>query len=158
MNKTVNLPLYDEFMDIFTNHEIKNWQAKNFWEKMIEKRGIKNKDKRLMYVGLRVLVKCNYLAVDPIHSTKTNFSYHETNRLEKLREQNKKKKLKEVFLEKKEEFLVQIKDKENNINFIQTLILSDQTLEKYLIVHQKKLENEIRSINSNIKFMEDILS
>lgn len=34
MRKTVNLPLYDEFMDIFANHEIKNWQAKHFWEKM----------------------------------------------------------------------------------------------------------------------------
>lgn len=34
MRKTVNLRLYDEFMDIFANHEIKNWQGKHFWEKM----------------------------------------------------------------------------------------------------------------------------
>ncbi|MDC5485956.1 hypothetical protein NRA67_19490, partial [Acinetobacter baumannii] len=34
MRKIVNLPLYDEFMDIFMNHEICNWQAKNFWEKI----------------------------------------------------------------------------------------------------------------------------
>ena len=59
---------------------------------------------------------------------------------------------------KKTEFLDQIKDKENNINFIQTLLDDDKSLEKYFIEHQKKLENDIRSINSNLKFMEDVLN
>lgn len=159
MKKTVNLPLYDEFMDIFANHEIMNWQAKHFWGKMsIGKSSEAEQHRRQMYAGLRVLVKCHYLEVDLSQSTRKIFCYKETYRLDNLRETLKKQKLERVFLEKKTEFLGQIKDKENNINFIQTLLADDKTLEKYFIVHQQKLENDIRSINSNIKFMDDVLN
>ncbi|MGO1062125.1 hypothetical protein [Acinetobacter lwoffii] len=34
MPKSVNLPLYDDFLKIFIDNEIINWQAKHFWEKM----------------------------------------------------------------------------------------------------------------------------
>lgn len=159
MSKTVNLPLYEEFIDIFANHEIRNWQAKHFWKEMMGNQNIRTeKDRRLMYAGLKILVKCHYLEVDVAQSTKKAFSYKETQRLENLRENYKKQKLEKVFLEKKTEFLCQIKDKENNINFIQTLLADDRTLEKFFIVHQQKLENDIKNINSNIKFMEDILN
>lgn len=79
MRKTANLPLYDEFMDIFANHEIKNWQAKHFWEKMgMSKNSKVEQHRRLMYVGLRILVKCHYLEVDVSQSTRRVFSYKET--------------------------------------------------------------------------------
>ncbi|WP_447506080.1 hypothetical protein [Acinetobacter pittii] len=159
MRKTVNLPLYDEFMDIFANHEIKNWQAKHFWKKMgMDHSSKAEQHRRLMYAGLRVLVKCHYLEVDASQSKRRAFSYNETHRLDILREKHRKQILERVFLAKKTEFLGQIKDKETNINFIQTLLSNDKTLEKYFIAHQQKLENDIRSINSNIKFMEDVLN
>lgn len=143
----------------FANQEIKNWQAKHFWEKMgMSKNSKVEQHRRLMYVGLRILVKCHYLEVDVSQSTRRVFSYKETHWLDNLREKFKKQKLEKVFLAKKTEFLGQIKDKENNINFIQTLLADDKTLEKYFIVHQQQLENDIRSINSNIKFMEDVLN
>ncbi|MFH4146312.1 hypothetical protein WAI91_20335, partial [Acinetobacter baumannii] len=70
MKNSVHLPFYNEFMDIFTNYEIKNWQAKHFWEKMIIGKKSKTKQhRRLMYVGLRVLVRCKYLEVDVSEST-----------------------------------------------------------------------------------------
>lgn len=159
MRKTVNLPLYDEFMDIFANHEIKNWQAKHFWEKIVIYNNFRPEHhRRLMYAGLRVLVKYDYLEIDVSQSTRSTFSYKETHQLDRLREKYKKQKLEKVFLAKKAEFLDQIKDKETNINFIQTLLADDKSLAKYFIVHQQNLENDIRSINSNIKFMEDVLN
>lgn len=159
MKNSVHLPLYNEFMDIFANYEIKNWQAKHFWEKMIiGKKSRTEQHRRLMYMGLRVLVKCEYLEVDMSESTSKTFSYNETRWLDELRKNHKKQMLEKVFLKKKTEFLDQIKDKENNINFIQTLLDDDKSLEKYFIEHQKKLENDIRSINSNLKFMEDVLN
>lgn len=86
MRKTANLPLYDEFMDIFANHEIKNWQAKHFWEKMgMSKNSKVEQHRRLMYVGLRILVKCHYLEVDVSQSTRRVFSYKETHRLDSKR-------------------------------------------------------------------------
>ncbi|HHX4924422.1 hypothetical protein [Acinetobacter baumannii] len=119
MRKIVNLPLYDEFMDIFMNHEICNWQAKNFWEKInLSQTYGSYERRRQMYAGLKVLVKYNYLEIDFNSSTKRAYSYKERPRLEELRNKYKKHQLEKIFSTKKIELLSQIKEKENNINFI----------------------------------------
>ena len=159
MSKSVNLPLYDDFLKIFMDNEIINWQAKHFWEKMVLNQRYRAKRcKQLMYVGLKVLLKCQYLEVDANKSTKKAFSYNETPRLNELRNQYKKQKLENVFLIKEAEFINKIKDKENNLKFIESLLLNDKTLEKHLINHKEKLENEIKNMHSNIRLMKDIMS
>ncbi|AYA68929.1 hypothetical protein CDG62_11535 [Acinetobacter sp. WCHA55] len=159
MSKSITLPLYDEFLKIFINHEIKNWQAKHFWEKMGLNQPYRAKRcKRLMYVGLRILLRCKYLEIDVTQSSKKAFSYKETPRLNELRDKYKKQKLEAIFSIKKSEFLNQIKDKENNIEFIESLLLDDKTLEKYFINHKEKLETDIKNIKSNIKFMDGFMS
>lgn len=159
MSKSVNLPLYDDFLKIFMDNEIINWQAKHFWEKMgLNQRYRAKRCKQLMYVGLKVLLKCQYLEVDANKFTKKAFSYHETPRLNELRNQYKKQKLENVFLIKEAEFINKIKDKENNLKFIESLLLNDKTLEKHLINHKEKLENEIKNMHSNIRLMKDIMS
>lgn len=71
MSKSVNLPLYEDFLKIFIDNEIINWQAKHFWGKMgLNQRYRTKHSKQLMYVGLRVLLKCQYLEVDANKSTK----------------------------------------------------------------------------------------
>ena len=98
MPKSVNLPLYDDFLKIFIDNEIINWQAKHFWEKMgLNQRYRAKHCKQLMYIGLRVLLKCQYLEVDGNKSTKKAFSYNETPRLNELRNQYKKQILKIFF-------------------------------------------------------------
>ena len=62
------------------------------------------------------------------------------------------------FSKKKTEFLDQIKDKENNIEFLQSLLSDDKTLEKYFINHKETMENDIKNIKSNIKLMDDIMN
>ena len=159
MPKSVNLPLYDEFLKIFLDHKILNWQAKHFWEKMdLNQRYRAKYCKKLMYVGLRVLLKCQYLVVDANKSTKNAFSYNETPRLNELRNEYKKHKLEKIFLIKEIEFINKIKDKENNLMFIESLLLEDKTLEKHLINHKENLENEIKIMNSNIQLMKGIVS
>ncbi|HFD0354188.1 TPA: hypothetical protein ACF00A_000077 [Acinetobacter nosocomialis] len=159
MKRSVHLPLYHEFLELFDNHEIQNWQAKQFWEKLnISQHNRTEKTKRLMYSGLRVLMQLQYLEVDPLTSKKNIFSYTETPRMNELRSRTKIQSLKETFSKKKTEFINQIKDKENNIEFLESLLLEDQTLEKYFISHKEKLENEIKNINSNIRLMDEILS
>lgn len=159
MKKSVKLPLYDEFLEIFDNHEIQNWQAKHFWKKMaLTESRRTERCKQLMYRGLKVLLKCNYLEIDESRSTLNKFIYKETPRLNELRNKYKKQKLEKVFLNKKSEFLDQIKVKQNNIEFLDQLLSDDKTLEKYFIIHKKKIEKDIKNINSNIKLMEDILS
>lgn len=159
MKRSVHLPLYHEFLELFDNYEIQNWQAKQFWEKLNISQNQRNeKSKRLMYSGLKVLMYYQYLEVDPATSNKNVFSYKETPRMNELRNRTKKQKLEETFAKKKSEFLDQIKDKENNIEFLQSLLSYDETLEKYFINHKEKLKNEIKNINSNIRLMDEILS
>ena len=62
MPKSVNLPLYDDFLKIFIDNEITNWQAKHFWEKMpFDNEYNKNILKAKMYRGLTILVQHKYL-------------------------------------------------------------------------------------------------
>ena len=106
MPKSINLPLYDDFLKIFLDNEIINWQAKHFWEKMgLNQRYRAKRCKQLMYIGLRVLLKCQYLEVDVNKSTQKSFSYNETSRLNELRNQYKKHKLENIFSIKEIEFI-----------------------------------------------------
>ncbi|MFK4049002.1 hypothetical protein [Acinetobacter venetianus] len=159
MKKNVKLPLYDEFLEIFDNHQINNWRARHFWEKIQYKKPYNTKFyKGQMYAGLKVLLECKYLEIDEEKSTKTSFSYKETPRLNELRDMVKKQKLERIFNSKKIELLDQIKDKENNIKFIKSLLEGDKTLDKYFINHKKEIESEIKNIKSNIILMDDILN
>lgn len=159
MKRPVHLPLYHEFLELLDNYEIHNWQAKQFWEKLNISQNHRNeKTKRLMYSGLKVLMYYRYLEVDPATSKKNVFSYTETPRINELRNRTKKQKLTEIFSKKKIEFFDQIQDKENNIEFLESLLSDDKTLEKYFSNYKKKLENEIKNINSNIRLMDDILN
>ena len=99
----------------------------------------------MVYVALQVLL-CQA------------FSYNETPRLNELRNQYKKHKLENIFSIKEIEFINLIKDKENNLTFIESLLSNDKTLEKHLINHKEKLENEIKNMHSNIRLMKDIMS
>lgn len=159
MSKSVNLPLYNDFLKIFIEYEIVNWQAKHFWEKMKLNQHYRTKeDKRLMYVGLKILLKCEYLKVDVDQSSKKAFSYNETHRLNELRDKHKKQKLESIFSIKRAEFLNEIDDKENNIKFIESLLSDDKTLKKYFINHKEKLKKDIKNIKSNIRFMDEIMN
>ncbi|MGO1064073.1 hypothetical protein [Acinetobacter lwoffii] len=159
MKRSIHLPMYYEFLELFDNYEIQNWEAKQFWEKLNMSQNNRNeKSKRLMYSGLRVLMKLKYLEVNPLTSKKNIFSYTETPRMKELRNRTKKQKLEEIFSKKKTEFLDQIKDKENNIKFLQSLLSDDKTLEKYFINYEEQLKNDIKNINSNIRLMDEIIS
>ena len=55
MARNTHLPLYDDFLDLFINHEVNNWQAKDFWEKMLTSRpNMPKTAKRRMYSGLTI--------------------------------------------------------------------------------------------------------
>ena len=86
MSKTYNLPLYKELMEIFDNHEILNWRAKDFWVTMkFEQCYDIHKMRRQMYASLKILLICEYLKIDTSRSTKKIFIYSETPRLQELR-------------------------------------------------------------------------
>jgi len=156
MARNTHLPLYDDFLDLFINHEVNNWQAKDFWEKMLTSRpNMPKTAKRRMYSGLKILLNFKYLEADPTTSSKNSFRYKETPRLNDLRNKYKKQKLQDIFMSKKSDLLTELEEKENNIEFLNNLLSNDATLEKYFITHKHEIE---KKINSNIKLMEDILS
>lgn len=52
MKRPVHLPLYHEFLELFDNYEIQNWEAKQFWEKLNISQNNRNEKLR----GLCILV------------------------------------------------------------------------------------------------------
>lgn len=66
--------------------------------------------------------------------------------MNELRNRIKKQKLEEIFSKKKIEFLDQIKDKENNIEFLQSLLSDDKTLEKYFINYKEQLKMILKTL------------
>jgi hypothetical protein len=158
MKNSVNLPLYNEFLELFDNHKILNWKAENFWEVIkLNQPNPTRKYKRQMYEGLKVLLECQYLEIDTIRSRKKAFIYSETSRLEELRSRHKNAHLEKIFSCKKASLLNDIEELESNITFINNLVSDDQTLEKYFIEIKDLLEKDIRKFKSNIKLMDGIL-
>lgn len=157
MGKSANLPLYRDFLEIFDKYEVKGWNAKDFVNKLpLYKLNESNKKK--MYQGLQILVRCKYLVIDPTTSKKNKFSYSETKRANELRMRIKKEKLEQIFSSKKAIFLQEVLAKENNINFIKDILSTDNSLEKYLIEYKEMFELDVQKLNSNINLMDDILN
>ena len=63
MAKPTPLPFYDEFMTIFKNHNISNWEAKDF-VKLIMGNNVKinKKNQFEIYKALKILVRYKYLS------------------------------------------------------------------------------------------------
>ncbi len=83
------------------------------------------------------------MEVSPTTSSKKCFRYKETPRLNNLRNQYKKQKLQDIFMSKKSDLLIELEEKENNIEFLNTLLSNDATLEKYFITHKHEIEKNI---------------
>lgn len=145
-------------MEIFDNNEILNWKAKDFWVAMkFEQCCDIHKMRRQMYASLKILLICEYLKIDTSRSTKKIFIYSETPRLQELRNKYKNEKLTKVFSANKKSLLDEIEEKEANINFINNLLSTDNSLDKYFIEVKEKLEKDIKNFKAHIKLMEDII-
>ncbi len=159
MAKPTPLPFYDEFMTIFKNHNISNWEAKDF-VKLIMGSNVKinKKNQFEIYKALKILVRYKYLSIDPSQSTQNRFSYCETELMNELRVSPILNKLGQIFELKELELLKQIQEKEHNISFIKSLCEDNPEVTDFLNKKIEKLNDEISLIKSNISLMENILA
>lgn len=152
------LPFYNEFAEIFENHDIINWQAKDFWEKIGLQEAYDAKNRRkMLYKGLRILVKTKYLRIDPAKSTKQCFSYVQTEHLVHLKKSMRVSILEQAFEQKKAELLKEQSDKRRSAFFINNLMIENYYLRKYLTAMSEDLDRDIQIINSNLQLMKMIL-
>ena len=159
MAKPTPLPFYDEFMTIFKNHNISNWEAKDF-VKLIMGNNVKinKKNQFEIYKALKILVRYKYLSIDPSKSTQNRFSYCETELMNELRVSPILNKLGQIFELKELELLKQIQEKEHNISCIKSLCEDNPEVTDFLNKKIEKLNDEISLIKSNISLMENILA
>lgn len=152
------LPFYKEFADIFEKHEIINWRAKDFWEKLgLQQSYDAENRRRMLYKGLRLLVKANYLRVDPAKSTKHCLSYVETEDLIHLKESMRISILTQAFEQKKADLLKQQREKRRSEFFLGDLMIEHPHLRKYLTPITEDLDRDIKIIDSNLQLMKMIL-
>ncbi|KEC83674.1 hypothetical protein [Acinetobacter sp. ETR1] len=157
MAKPTPLPFYDEFMTIFKNHNISNWEAKDFVKLIIGSNvKINKKNQFEIYRALKILVRYKYLSINPTQSTQKRFIYCETELIKELRISPIRNKLGQIFELKELELLKQIQEKEYNISFIKSLCEDNPEVTDFLNKKIEKLNDEISLIKSNISLMEDI--
>lgn len=157
MAKTI-LPFYKEFAEIFEKHDIINWQAKDFWGKIGLQESYDAKNRRkMLYKGLRILVRDEYLRIDPAKSNKQCFSYVQTAHLVHLKKAMRAAILVHAFEQKKAELLKQEREKRSSMFFLENLMIENYHLRKYLTQISEDLDRDIKIINSNLQLMKMIL-
>ena len=80
---------YNQFFQVFDNNQILNWRANDFVYKTLgENKSSCEKEKRLIYKGLAILVKCKYLKLEKGIDNKKVYFYSETIKLMIHKEKN----------------------------------------------------------------------
>ena len=156
--KKIPLPLSNEFFSIIENHEIINWESKDFWEKMNHSLYTdKQKMRKRMYAGIRVLTICKFFEIKKSPNNNRVNIYTENQRLKSFRSDLIQNRLKDVLSKKHNQILEDIKIKENELNFIQLLSIENPSIKNHLDKYNKKYENDMDFLKSNIKVIEKIL-
>ena len=153
MKRPVHLPLYHEFLELFDNYEIQNWEANLFWLNIEHLSQIETKEQRQqMYNGLRVLTSNDYLRVEYSKYNRRIFLYSETLKLHQFRRNVLAENYNEVINPPK-----YIKDFEKFYKEINHKIFEEHGLEEFFLfeefpaVNLKSFEKRIFSLNDKYK-------
>ncbi|MDH1439349.1 hypothetical protein N5I27_13570 [Acinetobacter johnsonii] len=81
------LPCRNQFIQVLTNNEIKEWEAKEFWSYFTPQKGCSMPPLRQqMYTGLKILHRNGYLEAKYSPLNRRLFLYSETSKLKLFRE------------------------------------------------------------------------
>lgn len=156
--KITQSPLADNFFEIVENNEIINWEPKDFWMKIDHsihqnKREIQQK----VYNLISFLSKNSCFEIKRSPTNRRIKIYTENAKLKIIRNKILMEKLSDVLNEKYEKILDDIRIKEQELNFIQSLSMENPSIKNILYQHQTKYEDEIKELELNIKVIKKIL-
>lgn len=151
------LPLTEEFEKVVQEHDIENWEAKNFYSKFESvKVSSCNSEKyrRTVYIGIKILLRRGYLSVkgSPTHSKK--FVYSETQKLKDLR---LGKNHIEIFINEKNELDQNLYFLSVQENFVEDLIYKYPELSEEIKKYKKKLNDYKVICNAKMTTLKDLI-
>lgn len=150
--------LADDFFSVIENHEIINWESKDFWMKIdhtIHKNNQKNRQKIYNLIGFLSKNSCFDITKSP---TKKRIKlYTENEKLKKMRNKIIQENLNDILNEKYGKTLDSIRVKESELNFIISLYNEYPSIKNTLAKYQEKYEEDIKALKSNINVIKDIL-
>lgn len=149
-----HLPLGLEFLSIFENHQVVDWQAKHFWEKMpFDNEYNKNILKAKMYRGLTILVQHKYLKKRKSLNNKNVYLYTGTSNIEYLINHQYNKEIQIQLGEKIFEIQNDILNSECKLNYINELVAENFLAERHVSKYKKELHKQL----SELKLKLDVI-
>lgn len=154
-----HLPLGLEFLSIFEQNQVVDWQAKHFWEKMpFDGEHNKNIFKAKMYRGLNILVQLKYLEKRKSLNNKNVYLYTGTSNIEYLLNYQYNKEI-HIQLDKKVlEIQNDILIHECKLNYINELIAEKILAERYVSKYQKELYKQLRELNLKLEVIHSLIN
>ncbi|WP_343569220.1 hypothetical protein [Acinetobacter sp.] len=155
----LTLPFYHEFFEILESNEILNWRANDFVQAIFDKRKkMGDQDRQLIYRGLDILVKCQYLKREKKAENKKIYRYSEALRLKVHKENIYYEKIKEVLVN--EQNIIEKSLQKNKVeqNFIQNIVHKYPNFENFLHKYDHCISKRIVELETKVLFIKSILN
>lgn len=157
--KTSFLPLGFEFLSIFENYQVVDWQAKHFWEKMpFDDEYNKNILKARMYRGLNILVQHKYLKKIKSLNNNNVYLYTGTSRIEYLINYNYNQEINIQLDQKVFDIQNNIAIHEYKLNYIAELIAEKVLAERYISKYKKELHEQLSELHLKLDVINSIIN
>lgn len=154
-----HLPLGLEFLSIFENHQVVDWQAKHFWEKMpFDDEYNKNILKAKMYRGLSILVQHKYLKKRKSSNNKNVYLYTGTSNIEYLINYQYNKEIQIQLDRKIYEIQNDILNNKCKLNYINELVAEKFLAERHVSKYKKELHKQLFELNLKLEVIHSILN
>lgn len=150
--------LADDFFSVIENHEIINWESKDFWMKIdhtIHKNNHKNRQKIYNLIGFLSKNSCFDIKKSP--TNKRIKLYTENEKLKHMRNTIIQENLNDILNEKYEQTLDNIRAKESDLNFLESLSNEYPSIRNTLAKYQSEYKEDIKALKSNINVIKIIL-
>lgn len=157
----LKIPLANHFVEIIKNHEIENWQAKNFWSIIKQSDQLDSLNLKVlredMYAAIKLLSKNDYLVAQKSPFNKNAYLYSESQKIKDLRKQLMEIEEKNPLIVKKYSINKDLESFKNEIEFLDELISSCPEYEYQIKKYREEIDYQLNYCKVKIRTINNIL-
>lgn len=152
------LPCRNQFIQVLSNYEINDWEAKAFWSYFTPQKGCKKQYLRQqMYAGLKILHRNGYLEAKTSPFNRRLFLYSETSKLKLFREKILIIDYENIFKKEIETLNINLEKIDNMAVLIDELSITYPGLKDRLTFARKKIISKKTSQEMKLKTFKDLI-
>lgn len=152
------LPCRNQFIQVLSNNEINDWEAKEFWSYFTQQKGYTMQYLRQqMYAGLKILHRNGYLETITSPFNRRLFLYSETTKLKLFREKILINDYENIFKKEIETLNINLEKIENMAVLIDELSIAYPGLKDKLTFARNEIITKKTSQEMKLKTFKDLL-